>query len=226
MKSKVNIICKRYISLKHVGTWYSSLVKPRKHYPPYNHIVQIGDPCLRVKTEKLPMEAIHSNEIKYITKVLKKVAKNHNCVGLSAPQIGIPIQMFIMEFNEKNACSFSKKEFKTKEMAFLPQTVVINPEIKVTDYTKIVFPEACGSVKGMYAEVPRHYSIQLKALDEDGKQFELNAKGWLARVIQHEMDHLNGTLYTDIMNRKTLTCGCWNVVNERGGKVELPYGEV
>lgn len=50
-------------------------------------------------------------------------------------------------------------------------------------------------------------------------------KGWNARIIQHEIDHLNGILYTDIMDKKTLTCSCWNVINERGGKVELPYGE-
>ncbi|KAJ8942698.1 hypothetical protein NQ314_010022 [Rhamnusium bicolor] len=102
--------------------------------------------------------------------------------------------------------------------------VVINPEVKILDYSKIIFPEACESVKGFFADVPRYRALELKGLDENGKQFSQYATGWLARIIQHEMDHLNGIIYTDIMDRKSLTCSCWNVVNDRGGRVELPYG--
>ncbi|KAJ8980108.1 hypothetical protein NQ317_008569 [Molorchus minor] len=102
--------------------------------------------------------------------------------------------------------------------------IVINPEIKITDYTKVIFPEACESVKGFYANVPRYRALELKGLDENGKNLTINASGWLARIILHEMDHLNGIIYTDIMDRKSLTCSCWNVINDRGGKVELPYG--
>lgn len=67
-------------------------------------------------------------------------------------------------------------------------------------------------------------SFNLLGLDEEGKPFVLQTKGWLSRIIQHEIDHLNGKVYTDIMDRKTLTCSCWRVVNERQGKVELPFG--
>lgn len=62
------------------------------------------------------------------------------------------------------------------------------------------------------------------ALNENGDTFKLTMKGWAARIVQHEMDHLNGKLYTDIMDRKSFTCSCWQVVNERRGKVLLQIG--
>lgn len=79
-------------------------------------------------------------------------------------------------------------------------------------------------MKGFSADVPRFHKILLTGLDQNGQDLEIEAKGWTARIIQHEMDHLNGVLYTDLMDRKSLACSCWTVINERGGKVELPYG--
>lgn len=112
--------------------------------------------------------------------------------------------------------------------------------MKVIDYTKIIHSESCESFKGFYADVPRHYAVEVEgmyhtykllfyiyfliALNENGKKFNLKLKGWAARIVQHEMDHLNGKLYTDIMDRKSLTCSCWQVINERRGKVLLPFG--
>lgn len=78
-------------------------------------------------------------------------------------------------------------------------------------------------MKGFSAEVPRFYQVQLTGLDENAEDLKIEAKGWTARIIQHEMDHLNGVLYTDLMDRKSLVCSCWAVVNERNGRVELPY---
>lgn len=114
--------------------------------------------------------------------------------------------------------------------------------MKILDYQKIVYPEACESIKGFHADVARYKAINVTGMktwlfykrftltyfigfDENGNSLSFDMKGWNARIIQHEIDHLNGILYTDIMDKKTLTCSCWNVINERGGKVELPYGE-
>lgn len=71
--------------------------------------------------------------------------------------------------------------------------------------------------------MPRYKAIQVKGFNEDAEAVQIDANGWNARIIQHEIDHLDGKLYTDLMDRKTLCCACWEIVNERSGKVLLPY---
>lgn len=95
--------------------------------------------------------------------------------------------------------------------------------MKVTDYTKVTFQEGCESVKGFVADVPRCISVELTGFDEEGKMLNKNFVGWPARIVQHEMDHLDGTLYTDIMDRNTLACGFWEHVNKNNGRIELPF---
>ncbi|XP_018577976.1 peptide deformylase, mitochondrial-like isoform X2 [Anoplophora glabripennis] len=152
----------RFISYKQVRTWYANLVKPRKNEAPYRHIIQIGDPTLRATSEKVPTHLITSPEIKSVIDQMKLVFNKYKCVGLSAAQIGIPIQIFLMEFNKNHAKLFNKQEQKNMEMLHYPLKVVINPEIKILDYTKIIFPEACESIKGFYADVARYRSLNLK----------------------------------------------------------------
>lgn len=101
---------------------------------------------------------------------------------------------------------------------------MINPELTVTDYTKKTFVEACASVRGYSAEVPRYDGVTLTGLNRDGKQHQLQLKGWNARIAQHEMDHLNGIVFTDIMNRQSFSCSCWHMVNVKEGRLNIPFG--
>lgn len=101
--------------------------------------------------------------------------------------------------------------------------MLINPEIKVTNFTKRNFYESCESVRGYYAEVPRFEEILLNGYNEEGKKVELKLNGWNARIAQHEIDHLEGQIYTDVMNRKTLSCSCWQAVNSKEGRVYIPF---
>ncbi|CAG9832285.1 unnamed protein product [Diabrotica balteata] len=214
----------RYISYKTLRTWYANLVKPKPNDPPYSHIVQIGDPNLRVSSEEICEDDICRPEAQYLIKKLRNAFQSNNCVGLSAPQIGIPLQVVIAEFNEKHLKGYPKNEIKAKEMTIQPQTVIINPQIRIVDYTKVVFPESCESMKGYYAEVPRYRSIEVKGFNEKGALFSILAHGWWARILQHEIDHLQGKMYVDIMEPRSLTCSCWHEVNERGGRVHIPLG--
>ncbi|XP_022906769.1 peptide deformylase, mitochondrial-like [Onthophagus taurus] len=204
-------------------TWYAKLWKRKPGNPPYNHVVQIGDPRLRVKCSPIPVEDIKSNEIQYLIKHLKHVLKRYDCVGLSAPQIGVDLQVFVMELSKKQLKDFSESEIKSKDVKVFPLTVVINPSVKIVDFNKIVFSESCESVKGFCGDVPRYKSIELTGYNENGENLKMEANGWLARIIQHETDHLNGKIYTDIMSKDTLACSCWEAVNENRGKVVLPY---
>lgn len=101
---------------------------------------------------------------------------------------------------------------------------MINPELTVTDYNKTIFEEACASVCGYTAEVPRYAAVTLTGLDRNGEKQELQLKGWNARIAQHEMDHLNGIVFTDIMKRQSLSCSCWHTVNVKEGQVTMSFG--
>lgn len=93
----------------------------------------------------------------------------------------------------------------------------------VLNYEKNIFTESCGSVKGYAGDVARFKEVKLDFFDRSGKSRELKLKGWNARIAQHEMDHLDGKIYTDIMDRKTLSCTCWQAVNAREGRINIPF---
>lgn len=140
--------------------------------------IQKGEhnPILRQKST--PIKNITGetlNLIKDMTETMLKI----DGVGLAAPQIGKNIQLFLI--NPK----LSKKY------------IFINPEIiKISKKTEIM-EEGCLSMPGVYKKIPRAKSLRIKAINENGKEFKLKAKDLLARVIQHEMDHLNGILIID-----------------------------
>ena len=105
-------------------------------------------------------------------------------IGLAATQVDRHIQLIVMDLSE------DKSEPR----------VFINPEITVLDGDPEKMQEGCLSVPGFYEDVERIEHVLIKALDRDGKAFELEARGLLAVCIQHEMDHLNGKLFVDYLS--------------------------
>ena len=95
--------------------------------------------------------------------------------------------------------------------------------MEITDYKRTLFPEACESVKGLSALVPRYKGITVKGHEYDGSPVEWQVSGWGARVVQHEMDHLEGRMYTDVMEPKTLQNDSWNMINANAGNVKIYY---
>mgnify|MGYP001617026553 CR=1 FL=1 len=122
-------------------------------------------------------------EIKGLISDMRKVMKENNGIGLAANQVGQDLKIFVIEEN------------LAKE-AGVPDAFM-NPEI--TDYSKenSVEEEGCLSIPGYWVNIPRSKKIMFKALDENGKKIKFKAKNLLARVIQHEVDHLNGMLISD-----------------------------
>lgn len=161
--------------------WYKSIFTPDKYDPPYDHIVQIGDPVLRLKADLVPQEFIKSKEIKILLKKMKTVLKDYSLVGMASPQVGISLRVFIISFEEKLKKKFTPEIYKCREMETLPLTVFINPEIKVLSYEKIIFEEGCASISGYSAEVTRSSEISISALNENGEKFTKVLKGWNAR---------------------------------------------
>ena len=129
-----------------------------------------------------------TSKIKGVISDMKKVMKENNGIGLAANQIGQDFKIFVIEEN------------LAKE-ARVPNTF-INPEI--TDYSKekSIEEEGCLSIPDYWVDIPRSKKIMFKALDENGKKIKFKAKNLLARVIQHEVDHLNGRLISDWADKK------------------------
>lgn len=178
---------------------------------------------LRKVADAVPIELIKTPEIKFLCDQLTRVLEAYKLVGIASPQIGISLRVVVLSFGEHLKTKFTPEIYASKEMSTFPQTVFINPEVKVIDHKKVIFEESCASVVGLAAEVPRSYSVKVKALDIEGKEFECTLKGWNARIIQHEVDHCNGILFTDLMDPKTLRNTNWQVINTKNGRIEIPY---
>ena len=115
-------------------------------------------------------------------------------VGLAAPQIGQSIRLLVAEL---------KPDKETKERGF--KVALCNPEIVKASEEMVSDFEGCLSIPGWIGEVPRHVSVVVKAQTPEGKEMRIKANDYYARVLQHEIDHLNGILFTDrVVDIKTL----------------------
>ena len=116
-------------------------------------------------------------------------------VGLAAPQIGLPLQLAVIE---------DVGESEAMERKPVPFHVIVNPKLTLGPGTVDHF-EGCLSVEGFQAIVPRAHTVHVDALDHRGKPVSIDATGWYARILQHEIDHLHGTLYIDRMRSRTIS---------------------
>ena len=139
--------------------------------------ILIGENNQTLRQKSLPVRRINA-DVRSLVEQMKKVIKQNNGVGLAAIQIGEPTRIIICEIDDK---------FYT----------FINPEIIKSFPETLVMEEGCLSLPNMYGEVERPKKICLKAINFDGKKIKIKAFGLLARVIQHEIDHLDGILFID-----------------------------
>ena len=139
-------------------------------------IIQEDDPVLRKKAETVKDEK--NPEIQKLIKDMIAIMKVAKGLGLAAPQVGVSLRVFTIDI---------------KGNVF----VFVNPEIKDFSKESGSFEEGCLSVNKTWGPVVRPKKLTIKALDENGQPVKIRAKGLLARVIQHEMDHLNGILFID-----------------------------
>lgn len=169
-------------------------------------IRQVGDPVLRRVADPLTKEEIGDPKIQNLIHLMKNTMRHAPGVGLAAPQIGIPLQIAVIEDREKYLTFLTPEQIKERDRHPVPFQVLINPRITILASSKQKeFYEGCLSLEGYVASVPRALEVQVEALNEQGEPITIEAKGWYARILQHEIDHLNGTLYIDRMDSKTLT---------------------
>jgi len=139
--------------------------------------ILIGENNQTLRQKSLPVRRINA-DVRSLIEQMRKVMKQNNGVGLAAIQIGEPTRIIVCEIDDK---------FYT----------FINPEIIKSFSETSVTEEGCLSLPNMYGEVERPKKISLKAINFDGKKIKIKAFGLLARVVQHEIDHLDGILFID-----------------------------
>ncbi|XP_023287211.1 peptide deformylase, mitochondrial-like [Seriola lalandi dorsalis] len=103
---------------------------------------------------------------------------------------------------------------EVRGLAVQPLRIFVNPQLRVLDGRTVLFQEACESISGYSATVPRYLSVEVSGLNEKGEAVTWQASGWTARIVQHEMDHLDGVLYIDRMDSKTFININWHEHNQ------------
>ena len=105
--------------------------------PPFRHIVQLGDPVLRAECDPVPPAEIKSGEVQEVIRAMKFALARFDGVGLSAPQIGVPLQIMMVQFTKKQIKFWSEDIRKKQEMEVLPLKIFINPQLNILDKTQV-----------------------------------------------------------------------------------------
>ncbi len=161
-----------------------------------------GDPVLRQKAR--PVKDF-SDIPKLAQNMLETMFDAHG-VGIAAPQIGRPIRMFVaVEFSDDEPEGEEAEESEEPRSRVLNEFVVVNPILEVIQRGPVEGLEGCLSIPGIYEEgVPRAQAVRLRYQNERGEQKVLEAEDYLARVFQHEFDHLEGKLFLDYLPREVV----------------------
>ena len=217
------VFIQRRFLTKEKKSIFKNIFSEKGGYTLHSHIVQIGDPILRLPTQTVEKSAIKSESIQQTIRTLKEVIKKYDAVGLSAPQIGVPLKIICVQMTRKQLDVWDPQTIKDRGMEAFRQKILINPESKVVNFEIELHREGCCSVNGFSGRVPRPKEIVVKALTEEGEEVNFSAKNWTARIIQHEIDHLNGHLFTDTAVPESLMFEYWETVNNRKGQFSLTY---
>lgn len=167
-------------------------------------IVQIGDPVLRSPGRLLDPEEIRGPEIQSLIEWMRETMYDAPGVGLAAPQIGLSLQIAVIEDRADLLESMPAEHLAERNRKPVPFQVLINPRIETSGATAEFF-EGCLSLSGFAALVPRFTEVRVNCLDHRGEEISFRAQGWHARIVQHEVDHLFGTVYVDRMHTRSLT---------------------
>jgi peptide deformylase len=168
-------------------------------------IVQAGDPVLRKQGRTLTRDEILSPRIQQLIELMRAAMREAPGVGVAAPQIGESMQLAVIEDRADYLSDLSAEQLAKYQRAAVPFHVVINPKLTVVGNSSAQFFEGCLSVAGFSAVVDRALKVRVECLNERAEAVTIDAEGWYARILQHEIDHLNGVLYIDRMKTRTLS---------------------
>jgi peptide deformylase len=172
--------------------------------PELPRIVQAGDPVLRQPADAVRTDALGSSELRELVRVMVEVMRRAPGVGLAAPQIGVGLQVIVIEDKAEYQARSPAEDLAARGRTPLPLQAIVNPTLRTVGEVTATFFEGCLSVRGYAALVERSAEVEVEGFDEDGAPVRMRARGWPARILQHEVDHLRGTLYVDRMLTRSL----------------------
>jgi peptide deformylase len=176
---------------------------------PLPRIVQAGDPVLRAVAKIVAPHETETAAFRALVETMVSVMRAAPGVGLAAPQIGVAKQVIVLEDREDLMARLDAEALAARARVPLPLTVIVNPKLRLIEGPAATFLEGCLSVTGYVALVRRAAEVEVTGLDATGPDVRprvWRVRGWPARILQHEVDHLNGTLYVDRMYPRSL-CG-------------------
>ena len=168
-------------------------------------IVQTGEPVLRQRARELTPQEVCTPGLQQLIALMRDTMRDAPGVGLAAPQVGVDLQLVVIEDRAEYQAGLTPGELAAREREPVPFHVLVNPRLTVEDPTPVEFFEGCLSANGYAALVSRARGVRVEALDAQGQPFSRSARGWYARILQHEVDHLQGTLYLDRMEPRSFT---------------------
>jgi len=168
-------------------------------------IVQAGDPVLRKVARTMSVDEIRSPATQRLIEEMRDTMRAAPGVGLAAPQIGESIQLAVIEDRVDYIKDIPSERLAEHQRSPVDFHVIINPKITILGDTTVDHFEGCLSVAGFAAIVRRGASVRVECLNERAELITITAQGWYARILQHEIDHLNGTLYIDRMQTRSFT---------------------
>jgi peptide deformylase len=169
-------------------------------------IVQTGDAVLRVPARDVTVELIVSGAFQELIDLMITTMREAPGVGLAAPQIGVPLRVIVLEDTARLMRFLTPTEREERGRVEFPVQVIVNPVLRFPTEETATFFEGCLSVADFEAEVTRFVEVEVTGLDRDGNvRPPWHVSGSPARILQHEVDHLDGTLYIDRMNPATFT---------------------
>jgi len=147
-------------------------------------VITVPHPTLYKKARKIKN---YGPDVQILIDDMVETMREAPGVGLAANQVDVPLRLIVVEFGDEEDETVQPKLY-----------VMINPEISRHSQETVIGTEGCLSVPNLVGDVERYESVTVKYLNRQGKPSKLKAKNWLARIIQHEIDHLNGILFTDL----------------------------
>ena len=168
-------------------------------------IVQTGALVLRARAAEVDAAKVRAPEVRTLVSTMIEVMRAAPGVGLAAPQIGIGLRIIVLEDRDDFIQKISAEERRERDRTAFPTRVFVNPVLHPIGDAKATFFEGCLSVHGYVGLVERHLEVEVTGLDEEGAPTTWRVRGWPARILQHEVDHLDGTLYIDRMRTRSFS---------------------
>jgi peptide deformylase len=166
-------------------------------------IRQVGEQVLRQKARPLSVQEILDRSTQELIESMRETMDDAPGVGLAAPQIGYSLQLVVIEDQPEFIRKLPAEQVAERERRPVPFHVIVNPRLTVVGSEAAEFFEGCLSLAGFTAVVPRARQVRVECLNERAEPVIIDASGWYARILQHEIDHLGGVLYVDRMNTRT-----------------------